>query len=172
MSADDGLPGENPRDEAWFRTSRSRVRCQQGAELRQHGRQCKALQDPQRAADRPFYSGKHHRRGMNLQVISAPDGEILWVSGPLPGAVHDLNAAQIWGIVRELATAGLIVLADKGYTGAGDHIRTPTRGRTNRPPRRLPTAPTPSCAAQANAPTPSSKPGISCANSDAARGRP
>jgi hypothetical protein len=38
------------------------------------------------AADRPFYSGKHRRHGMNLQVISAPDGEILWVSGPLPGA--------------------------------------------------------------------------------------
>jgi Helix-turn-helix of DDE superfamily endonuclease/DDE superfamily endonuclease len=51
------------------------------------------------AADRPFYSGKHHRHGMNLQVISAPGGEILWVSGPLPGAVHDLNAARIWGIV-------------------------------------------------------------------------
>ena len=28
------------------------------------------------AADRPFYSGKHRRHGMNLQVISAPDGEI------------------------------------------------------------------------------------------------
>jgi hypothetical protein len=41
------------------------------------------------AADRPFYSGKHHRHGMNLQVIASPDGEILWVSGPLPGAVHD-----------------------------------------------------------------------------------
>ena len=38
------------------------------------------------AADRPFYSGKHNRHGMNLQVISAPDGEILWVSGPLPGS--------------------------------------------------------------------------------------
>ena len=84
------------------------------------------------AADRPFYSGKHHRHGMNLQVISAPDGEILWVSGPLPGAVHDLNAARIWGIVRELATARLIVLADKGYTGAGDHIRTPYKGK-NKP---------------------------------------
>ena len=36
------------------------------------------------AADRPFYSGKHRRHGMNLQVISAPDGEILWVSGALP----------------------------------------------------------------------------------------
>ena len=29
------------------------------------------------AADRPCYSGKHRRHGMNLQVISAPDGEIL-----------------------------------------------------------------------------------------------
>ena len=47
------------------------------------------------AAGRSFYSGKH-RHGMNLPVISAPDGEILWVSGPLPGAVHDLTAARIW----------------------------------------------------------------------------
>jgi hypothetical protein len=84
------------------------------------------------AADRPFYSGKHRRHGMNLQVISAPDGEILWVSGPLPGAVHDLTAARIWGIIRELAAAGLVVLADKGYHGAGDPVLTPYRGR-NKP---------------------------------------
>ncbi len=44
-------------------------------------------------------------------------------------AVHDLTAARIWGIIRELASAGLIVLADKGYHGAGDHVRTPYRGR-------------------------------------------
>src|SRR5215813_8807012 len=55
------------------------------------------------AADRPFYSGKHRRHGMNLQVISTPDGDIMWVSGPLPGATHDLAAARIWGILRELA---------------------------------------------------------------------
>ena len=84
------------------------------------------------AADRPFYSGKHRRHGMNLQVISAPDGEILWVSGPLPGAVHDLTAARIWGILRELAAAGLITLADKGYHGAGGHVLTPYR-RRNKP---------------------------------------
>ena len=82
------------------------------------------------AADRPFYSGKHRRHGMNLQVISAPDGEIVWVSGPLPGAVHDLTAARIWGIIGELAAAGLIVLAGKGYHGAGDPVLTPYRGRT------------------------------------------
>jgi hypothetical protein len=80
------------------------------------------------AADRPFYSGKHRRNGMNLQVIAGPDGEILWVSGPLPGAVHDLTAARIWGIIAELAASGLIVLGDKGYLGE-DCIRTPYRGR-------------------------------------------
>jgi hypothetical protein len=85
------------------------------------------------AADRPFYSGKHRKHGMNLQVIASPLGEILWVSGALPGAVHDLTAARIWGIIRRLAAAGLIVLADKGYIGTGDHVLTPYRGR-NKPP--------------------------------------
>ena len=88
------------------------------------------------AADRPFYSGKHRRHGMNLQVIASPHGDILWVSGPLPGSVHDLTAARVWGIVRELAAAGLVVLADKGYTGAGDHVRTPYRGRNKPAPQK------------------------------------
>jgi hypothetical protein len=69
---------------------------------------------------------------MNLQVISGPDGRILWVSGPLPGAVHDLKAARIWGIVRELAASGLLVPAGKGYHSAGQHILTPYKGR-NKP---------------------------------------
>jgi hypothetical protein len=34
--------------------------------------------------------------------------------------------------VRELAASGLIVLADKGHHGAGEHIRTPYQGR-NKP---------------------------------------
>jgi DDE superfamily endonuclease/Helix-turn-helix of DDE superfamily endonuclease len=84
------------------------------------------------AADRPFYSGKHRKHGMNLQVIASPNGELLWVSGALRGSVHDLTAARIWGIVRRLAAAGLIVLADKGYIGAGEPVITPYRGR-NKP---------------------------------------
>jgi hypothetical protein len=47
------------------------------------------------AADRPFYSGKHKKHGMNLQVIASPSGDILWVSGALPGSVHDKNAEWI-----------------------------------------------------------------------------
>src|SRR6185437_11199497 len=59
------------------------------------------------AADRPFYSGKHKRHGMNLQVIASPTGDIVWVSGPLPGAVHDMKAQWIWGVLAELEAAGL-----------------------------------------------------------------
>ena len=81
------------------------------------------------AADRPFCSGKHRRHGMNLQVISGPHGDIVRVSGPLPGAVHDLTAARIWGIIGELAASGLVILAGKGYTGAGDHVRVPYKGK-------------------------------------------
>ena len=29
---------------------------------------------------------------MNVQVIASPDGSIVWVSGALPGAVHDKKA--------------------------------------------------------------------------------
>jgi DDE superfamily endonuclease len=123
------------------------------------------------AADRPFYSGKHRRHGMNLQVIANPEGEIVWASGPLPGAVHDLTAARIWGIVRELAASGLIVLADKGYTGAEDPLITPYKGRGKPVSRRTPTAPTPGYAAQANVRTPRSRTGASYASSAAALAR-
>jgi hypothetical protein len=33
------------------------------------------------AADRPFYSGKHRKHGMNLQVTASLEGEIMWVAG-------------------------------------------------------------------------------------------
>ena len=54
-----------------------------------------------------------------------------WVSGPLPGAVHDLTAARIWGIIAELATCGMPALGDKGLPRRGAHPH-PYRGR-NKP---------------------------------------
>ena len=83
------------------------------------------------AADRPFYSGKHKRHGMNLQVIASPGGAVLWVSGALPGAVHDKNAEWIWGVLAELEAAGLVVLADKGYQGS-TYAKIPYKGK-NKP---------------------------------------
>ncbi|WP_165950190.1 transposase family protein [Actinomadura sp. GC306] len=78
-------------------------------------------------AARPYYSGKHRRHGMNPQVIAAPDGTLLWVSGPLRSSVHDLTATRIWGLIRALAATGLLVPADKAYQGAGTHILTPRK---------------------------------------------
>ncbi|EWM14446.1 response regulator receiver [Kutzneria sp. 744] len=90
------------------------------------------------AVDRPFYSGKHRRHGVNLQVIASPDGTILWVSGQLPGSTHDTTAARIWNMLAALRDAGLIALGDKGYHGydqTGQQIRTPHKGR-NKPESR------------------------------------
>ena len=83
------------------------------------------------ATDRPSYSGKHKRHRMNVQVIAGPGGAILWVSGALPGSVHDKKAEWIWGVLAELEAAGLVTLADKGYQGAA-HAKIPYRGR-NKP---------------------------------------
>jgi hypothetical protein len=83
------------------------------------------------AADRPFYSGKHKKHGMNLQVIASPGGDIVWVSGALPGSVHDKNAEWIWGVLAELEAAGLVTLADKGYQGSS-YAKIPYRGK-NKP---------------------------------------
>jgi hypothetical protein len=83
------------------------------------------------AVDRPSYSGKHRKHGMNLQVIASPGGDVLWVSGALPGAVHDKKAEWIWGVPAELETADLVTLADKGYQGSTP-AKLPYRGK-NKP---------------------------------------
>ncbi|WP_329459944.1 transposase family protein [Streptomyces sp. NBC_01497] len=81
------------------------------------------------AADRPYYSGKHKRHGMNVQVIADPFGRLLWASPALPGAVHDVRAAREHGIIDALAQAHPPCWADKDYHGAGGTIRVPFRGR-------------------------------------------
>ena len=53
---------------------------------------------------------------MNLQVIASPAGDVLWVSGALPGSV----AGWIWGI-----------LADKGCQGS-TYANIPYKGK-NKP---------------------------------------
>ncbi|MFC5785619.1 transposase family protein [Streptomyces aureus] len=81
------------------------------------------------AADRPYYSGKHKRHGMNVQVIADAFGRLLWVSPALPGAVHDIKAARTHGIIEALTQAGIRTWADRGYQGARGTIRVPYQGR-------------------------------------------
>jgi hypothetical protein len=81
------------------------------------------------AADRPFYSEKHKKHGMNVQVIADPFGRLLWASPALSGAVHDIKAARTHGIIDALADARVLCWADKGYQGASGSVRVSYRGR-------------------------------------------
>ncbi|SOR84410.1 Transposase DDE domain protein [Streptomyces chartreusis NRRL 3882] len=81
------------------------------------------------AADRPYYSGKRKRHGMNVQVLADPLGNLLWASAALPGAVHELRAARTHGIIDAPVEADIRCWADRGYQGAGGTMRVPYRGR-------------------------------------------
>ena len=73
------------------------------------------------------FSGKHHRTGLNVQVVTNQKGHVVWLSPPMPGNTADIRAARSHGIIG--ATSARIVLADKAYIGAGQHVLVPHKGR-------------------------------------------
>ncbi|MFJ9461018.1 transposase family protein [Kitasatospora sp. NPDC101447] len=76
---------------------------------------------------RADYSGKHRRHGVNHQVITGPDGRLVWVSRALPGRTHDLTAARTHRIVTTCVRLRIPALADLAYTGAGGTFAVPAR---------------------------------------------
>lgn len=78
---------------------------------------------------RADYSGKHRRHGVNLQVVTDPGGQILWISRVLPGRTHDLTAARGHRIIATCRRLGIPVLADLGYLGAHGTFAVPHRRR-------------------------------------------
>jgi hypothetical protein len=85
-----------------------------------------------------WYSGKHHRHGGNVQVLTAPDGFPEWVSPAEPGSTHDITAAgdHVLPALYPAAAAGLKTLADKGYLGAGIGVLVPIKGNNLAPDNR------------------------------------
>jgi DDE superfamily endonuclease len=59
---------------------------------------------------------------------SSPESNHRWVSGALPGSVHDKKAEWIWSVLAELEAAGLVTLADKGYQGS-TYAKIPYKGK-------------------------------------------
>jgi hypothetical protein len=119
-----------------------------------------------RVADqKPYFSGKHRRHGVNVQVIADPAGRLIWASTALPGSVHDLTAARTHAITDALTSANVMTFADKAYQGAhGSSVprsNATATGRNSPAGRRRSTAPTPGFAPSANAPMPPSRPGKS-----------
>jgi hypothetical protein len=70
-----------------------------------------------------WYSGKHKRHGAAVQTVAAPDGELLWVSGVLPGRTVDITAARRYGIAEKII-GFLGLLADLGYIGLHPQVIT------------------------------------------------
>ena len=78
-----------------------------------------------------WYSGKHRAPGGNVQAVMRPDGQPIWVSEVGPGHLHDLTVARDVGATGALNWAAsqldLPALADSGYDGAGQGIKTPIK---------------------------------------------
>jgi hypothetical protein len=87
-----------------------------------------------RVADqKPYYSGKHKRHGVNVQVIADAVGRLVWASAALPGSTHDLTAARTHSIIEALTSANVMTFADKAYQGARGTVRTPFKRHRYRP---------------------------------------
>src|SRR5690606_29088329 len=69
--------------------------------------------------DYSHYSHKHRRHGVNVQVVTDPEGRLLWISPALPGRTHDLTAARTHRIIRICERQGVPIVADRAYIGAG-----------------------------------------------------
>jgi len=82
-----------------------------------------------------WYSGKHRAPGGNIQAVIRPDGVPIFVADVAPGHLHDLTVARDAGIIGALNWAAsqldLPTLADSGYDGAGQGIKTPIKQPTD-----------------------------------------
>src|SRR5690348_17710692 len=106
------------------------------------------------AADRPFYSGKHKKHGMNLQVIASRAGTSCGYPGRCPARCmtrRPSGSGACWPSWRPRAWSPWPIRA----TGAARTRRSRTAGRANRNPRKTPTAPTRNSAHPAKGQTPS-----------------
>ncbi|WP_278720638.1 transposase [Corynebacterium matruchotii] len=78
---------------------------------------------------RNLYSGKHHKAGHNLQVLTDQAGQIFYISEPLPGSTHDITAIRNTGLFDHMQPWHCT--ADKGYVGLG--CNTPFKRRPGKP---------------------------------------
>ncbi|GAA3212649.1 IS5/IS1182 family transposase [Streptomyces thermocoprophilus] len=100
--------------------------------LREHDRDFVLLDGTLAECDRvgdgrADHSHKHRCHGVNVQVVTDPDGRLLWLSPALPGRAQDLTAARTHRIIRICERQGVPVLADLAYQGAGTWLTTPIK---------------------------------------------
>lgn len=75
------------------------------------------------------WCAKHHHHSVTLAGLADHDGNLVWLGTGYPGSTHDLTAARADDILYQAKRADLHLYADKGYTGAGERVVVPYRGR-------------------------------------------
>jgi hypothetical protein len=90
------------------------------------------------ASAKRFFSGKHGIYCVKHEFAHAPNGQVMFVSKTHPGAVHDFTVFlsmkdQYRSFLQKLPSEATIpdrvdaaswaLMADKGYTGAQEHLR-------------------------------------------------
>lgn len=83
-----------------------------------------------------------------MQVVTDPEGQLLWISPALPGGrAHNLTAARTHRIIRTCERQGVPIVADRAYIGTGSWattaIRRPPTGELSPTERTLAQARTP-----------------------------
>lgn len=68
-------------------------------------------------SDPDLYSGIRKTTGMNVQFACTLDGELAWISDPLPGSRHDSHCLRESGVLDGFPAHSWI--GDKGYLGLG-----------------------------------------------------
>lgn len=106
------------------------------------------------AADRPYYSGKHKRHGMTVQVLTDPFGRLIWASSAHPGSIHDLTGARGHGLVAALADADLECWADRATRAPAATSASRSEAGNSNDGSGVTTPPTPRSGASANRPWP------------------
>jgi DDE superfamily endonuclease len=80
-----------------------------------------------RAAHPELYSGKRHRSGAAVQILSGTDGRLRHVGEQIVGSIHDVRAFRETGLAAMLAEHmdNNLVIADLGYRG--EPVLTPVK---------------------------------------------
>jgi len=66
-------------------------------------------------SDPDLLSGKHTTTGMNVQFACTLDGQLAWISDPLPGSRHDSHCLRESGAIDGFSIH--MWIGDKGYLG-------------------------------------------------------
>jgi hypothetical protein len=116
---------------AWPMSRRWRRELWLGVRHRGRGARAHGHVRKENRGQQAFYSGKHKRHGLNVQIVCSPAGELLQSAPPAAGATVDVTAARKAGIAAML-TSVIGMLADLGYLGWDQAVITGGASRAGR----------------------------------------